>query len=329
MLFYFSLRKSRYPFHTCFEDLNFSQEKGTDISKKRNQDVFLASLIVFQENPACQEKHYAQAVPVAPDFSHLTTRTRKRLTPKQKVLRSHLLEDPDSLRTVIADLPAAKRLELMRPFLKHLEASTIASLAHASQAKDGVLTVEELHNWFQQRYRQRISVISKVQMKLEAEDPPPLQRTSSQEVVADDLRQLASEEMLARGLAEELDQEEDLPPATREQLWKLAVVSGLPFVGFGFLDNFIMIVAGVQIDNHFSALGVSSMAAAALGNTVSDIAGIQAGGMISALAARMGLPDPKLEPHQLTSTSVRLVTMASSMTGITIGCLLGMVPLLF
>lgn len=53
------------------------------------------------------------------------------------------------------------------------------------------------------------------------------------------------------------------------------VVSSVPFIGFGFLDNFFMIIAGDYIE---SSIGVymclSTMAAAALGNTISDIFGL-------------------------------------------------------
>ncbi|VDP92384.1 unnamed protein product [Echinostoma caproni] len=50
------------------------------------------------------------------------------------------------------------------------------------------------------------------------------------------------------------------------------IANGLPFIGFGFLDNAIMIVAGEYIDLTFASLfGLSTMAAAGLGNLVSDI----------------------------------------------------------
>jgi hypothetical protein len=116
---------------------------------------------------------------------------------------------------------------------------------------------------------------------------------------------------------------------TKDQIRKLAVQSAIPFVGFGFLDNAVMIVAGSQIDAYFSTIGLSALAAAALGNTVSDVAGIKAGGFIEAVAAKMGLPDPGLTIEQIKSTTVKKVTLMSSAVGIMIGCLLGMCPLLF
>lgn len=116
---------------------------------------------------------------------------------------------------------------------------------------------------------------------------------------------------------------------SRDQLKKLALVSAIPFVGFGFLDNALMILSGSQIEHAFSSFGISAMAAAALGNTLSDVAGIQAGGVIEAMAAKMGLPDPNLTLEQIKSPIVKRVTVISSAVGITIGCLLGMLPLLF
>lgn len=62
---------------------------------------------------------------------------------------------------------------------------------------------------------------------------------------------------------------------TNSELYRLAIQQGLPFVGFGFLDNFIMIVAGESIETFLGAsLVISTMAAAALGNTLSDVFGI-------------------------------------------------------
>ena len=116
---------------------------------------------------------------------------------------------------------------------------------------------------------------------------------------------------------------------SNDQLRKLAIVSAIPFVGFGFLDNAIMICSGSQIDAAFSSFGLSALAAAALGNLISDVAGIQAGGMIEAAAAKLGLPDPKLNLAQLKAPIVKRVQMAASAVGITVGCLLGMLPLLF
>lgn len=58
-------------------------------------------------------------------------------------------------------------------------------------------------------------------------------------------------------------------------LTALAVAAGVPFIAFGFTDNFIMLIAGEEIDATFGErLGLSTLAAAGLGNLVSDVAGL-------------------------------------------------------
>ncbi|XP_026534877.1 transmembrane protein 65 [Notechis scutatus] len=64
------------------------------------------------------------------------------------------------------------------------------------------------------------------------------------------------------------------PPSTG-QLKHVFFHNAIPFVGFGFFDNAIMIAAGTQIELSIGiVLGISTMAAAALGNLVSDLAGL-------------------------------------------------------
>jgi hypothetical protein len=49
----------------------------------------------------------------------------------------------------------------------------------------------------------------------------------------------------------------------------------LPFIGFGFLDNFIMITVADRIEESIGVvLCLSTMAAAGMGNMVSDLAGM-------------------------------------------------------
>lgn len=51
--------------------------------------------------------------------------------------------------------------------------------------------------------------------------------------------------------------------------------------------------------------------------------------MIERLAGRLGLPKPALSREQWQLPLVRRVVMLASAVGISIGCLLGMFPLLF
>lgn len=56
------------------------------------------------------------------------------------------------------------------------------------------------------------------------------------------------------------------------QLKALFVSSAIPMVGFGFMDNFIMIQAGGYIDATLGVkFGLATMTAAAMGQVVSDV----------------------------------------------------------
>ncbi len=118
-------------------------------------------------------------------------------------------------------------------------------------------------------------------------------------------------------------------PSNRD-LYLLAFQQSLPFIGFGFLDNLIMILAGEYIDHHIGlTLGISTMAAAALGNTISDLFGIASGGYIEHFCAKIGVSAPSLTLEQLDLSVTRAAGYAGRAIGIVIGCILGMAPLLF
>ncbi|XP_064486858.1 transmembrane protein 65-like [Ornithodoros turicata] len=117
---------------------------------------------------------------------------------------------------------------------------------------------------------------------------------------------------------------------TPEQLQMVAIHNALPFVGFGFLDNLIMIVAGDYIDTTLGlTLGISTMAAAGLGNAISDAAGIGSAWYVEKLATRVGVQAPKLTPAQMEMSATRWSSNIGRAVGVFVGCLLGMFPLLF
>ena len=121
------------------------------------------------------------------------------------------------------------------------------------------------------------------------------------------------------------------PPTTR-QLVHLGVIHGLHFVGFGTLDNGIMIVAAEGIELTLStALGVSTLGAAGLGNLLSDVAGITMADRIESMIERIpGLgKGPSLSTAQRDLPVVRYTRTIASMVGISVGCLLGMTPLIW
>nr|XP_061789914.1 transmembrane protein 65-like [Nerophis lumbriciformis] len=122
----------------------------------------------------------------------------------------------------------------------------------------------------------------------------------------------------------------DIAPPTAAQLRYVLLHNALPFVGFGFLDNCIMIVAGTQIELSIGViLGISTMAAAALGNLVSDLAGLGLAGYVEALASRLGMQIPDLSPKQADMWQTRVSSHSGKAIGVGIGCILGMFPLLF
>lgn len=117
---------------------------------------------------------------------------------------------------------------------------------------------------------------------------------------------------------------------TNTQLKLVMVASAIPFVGFGFVDNIIMLAAGDMIEDHFHATyHLSMLCAAALGNTVSDVVGLSLGGIIETCARRVGIPDPNLSKAQANMAVTHWCNFFASAGGITLGCLLGMFPLLF
>lgn len=71
------------------------------------------------------------------------------------------------------------------------------------------------------------------------------------------------------------------------------------------------------------------MAAAALGNTISDILGIGSAFYVERLANRIGYSPPKLSPIQMEMPCSRNSANLGRVLGVTLGCILGMCPLLF
>ncbi|KAL3192571.1 hypothetical protein MRX96_026191 [Rhipicephalus microplus] len=141
-------------------------------------------------------------------------------------------------------------------------------------------------------------------------------------------RKILMEELTAHVDKTEKDGQATTP--TGEQLRLMAIHNALPFVGFGFLDNFIMIVAGDYIDTTIGiGLGISTMAAAGLGNAISDAAGIGSAWYVEKLAVRIGLQAPNLSPAQLEMAATRWSSNIGRAVGVFLGCILGMFPLLF
>lgn len=119
-------------------------------------------------------------------------------------------------------------------------------------------------------------------------------------------------------------------PVPLSALFFVALEAGLPFVGFGFLDNATMILAGDAIDHSLGFyLGCSVMASAAMGNVVSGVMGMQVHGMVEKAVQRLDLKIPHLTEEQRKGRRVFLAGHLGGTLGIMLGLTMGMVPLLF
>ena len=111
-------------------------------------------------------------------------------------------------------------------------------------------------------------------------------------------------------------------------LLHVALVQSVPLVGFGFLDNCIMIVAGDAIDSGVGkALRISTMGAAGLGNLISDVAGLGLEDYVRLISDKI-MVTPQLSREQKASPRVLTAQALGGIAGISVGCLLGMAPLL-
>ena len=90
------------------------------------------------------------------------------------------------------------------------------------------------------------------------------------------------------------------------QLQLVALGQAASFVDFGVMDYIIMILSGDYIDMTLDAVfGISTLCAAAIGNIISDLAGVGLGTIIEDFAAKLGLPDPRVSSAQMKLRSVR------------------------
>jgi len=123
---------------------------------------------------------------------------------------------------------------------------------------------------------------------------------------------------------------EDVTMPTKEQLRTLAYRAAIPMIGFGFMDNLVMITAGEAIDSTLGvALGISTMTAAGFGQCCSDVAGNLSGGTVEAVVTRLNLQHHGLSEDQLDLRISRMYKLLGACVGVVTGCLLGMSCLLF
>ena len=113
------------------------------------------------------------------------------------------------------------------------------------------------------------------------------------------------------------------------QMRRLFVISAVPFVAFGIVDQSVLLYAGDAIDNTLGvALGLPTLAAAAMGQVMSDTCGVAFGGTIEAAALKLGLPLPGLTDAQQRLGSVKRISTLGGVCGVILGCFIGMGNLL-
>lgn len=229
---------------------------------------------------------------------------------------SALKKDPEFLQKVLERGGEPVRAQLAKALKVELADCTVDSVfIEADVDQDGYVTKAEFQEWAAAQFG-----------KVDVDHSGTLSRRELQQWV----RRRRLLPPAAEGEADAASEDAGaVEPPSREQLRRLKLNSFVPFVGFGFLDNAIMLTAGDQIDAVFGAtLGLSALAAAGLGNLVSDVAGIQAGSVIERVARRMGLPESGLSMAQSRTKEAMRATALASALGISVGCLLGMAPLL-
>ena len=131
-----------------------------------------------------------------------------------------------------------------------------------------------------------------------------------------------------RGMSSDAHTEISVP--TARQLRIVGLRSAIPMVGFGFMDNIVMIQAGEAIDMSLGvAFGLSTLTAAGFGQCISDVAGFTCSGVVDAGFSKLYLPNHGLTTSQLGGKAARLYATFGGCVGVLTGCLLGMTCLLF
>eukprot|EP00419_Tripos_fusus_P089672 CAMPEP_0172870570 /NCGR_PEP_ID=MMETSP1075-20121228/91595_1 /TAXON_ID=2916 /ORGANISM="Ceratium fusus, Strain PA161109" /LENGTH=207 /DNA_ID=CAMNT_0013720721 /DNA_START=161 /DNA_END=782 /DNA_ORIENTATION=- len=140
----------------------------------------------------------------------------------------------------------------------------------------------------------------------------------------------AAAQLLAVRLGKDNAEALEIPEPTVRQMRIYALHHIIPFIGFGFFDNAIMILAGDFFDSKLGiAFGVTTMCSAAVGNTISDVVGLWISGFIETAANILGMPDHGLSNEQQKFLYIRILKNTAMVFGICVGCILGMFPLAY
>eukprot|EP00850_Spirogloea_muscicola_P002929 SM000011S19107 [mRNA] locus=s11:904127:906648:- [translate_table: standard] len=118
-------------------------------------------------------------------------------------------------------------------------------------------------------------------------------------------------------------------PLTEKQLLHLTLRAAIGMIGFGFTDNAIMIIAGDAIQNSIGAtLNLPTLLSAGLGNAIADLVGTAFREYIEGVSSNF-MPSSRVSPVQMQMKEAWWAETTGASVGVTIGCLLGLVPILF
>ncbi|KAL8455287.1 hypothetical protein Emag_000871 [Eimeria magna] len=125
------------------------------------------------------------------------------------------------------------------------------------------------------------------------------------------------------------NQQQDPSYMSWKEVWHVFGIAALPMVGFGLMDQLIMIRLGDLLDTTLGVkFGLATLSAAAVGQLCSDTAGVLFGSTIESCASRLGFPSPNLSAAQRASAVFSLTKTLGAASGVCCGCLLGMLQLL-
>jgi hypothetical protein len=113
------------------------------------------------------------------------------------------------------------------------------------------------------------------------------------------------------------------------QIQSVLMTAAIPMVGFGFMDNFVMIQAGGYIDSTLGVqFGLATLTAAAMGQVVSDVSGVLFGGSLARLLSPF-IKQVEMSALQQKLPAVARLRLAGAVGGVIVGCLLGASSLYF
>lgn len=197
------------------------------------------------------------------------------------------------------------------------------------------------------RTRPKLTSLSKINYTRRFCEAPAVARIKSEEEDVSDFLRLCSDDEVVfkkvmgrmnvesqkdmiQSIRLEMYQETCQSSVSMQQYFRLGLMHGVPMVGFGFTDNFILLLVGDYLDATICLqFGLSTLFAAALGNTISNVAGLTTGGLIEKAGAALGLPHHGLKPAQLKTFTSLYFKYTGMTIGVCFGCVMGMAPLYF